>query len=546
LYYSGHGITDDYGELYFAVKNTDMELFASTAVEAAFVRRQLDSCMSQRKVVILDCCHSGAFASGTRSVLGSAIDTRAVFEGAGYGRVILTASNSIQYAWEGGEILGEAEEAVFTHFIVKGLQTGEADLKGDDKISLDELYNYTYEKVVSSGAKQTPQKFIDRAEGEIIIALSPRQAAKLAEEPKPEPVPELHPSLALRLSVKPQKVEIGEETKWTVTLRNDGKDDLRRVSVRHGLTLLDKPFELIMGKGRRFAFVKTYETKGTKSEKVTVAGIASDGSAVRDEASATVQVSPKPTPEVLNITSPVHLELIRIPAGAFYMGSDPERDNYGMVYEQPQHRVYVSEFYIGKYPITNEQYAAFVQATSYEPPEHWSEGKMPSGKEDHPVIEVSWEDAVKFCQWLEQETGKPYRLPTEAEWEKAARGTDSRIYPWDDDIWDETKCNTSENGVRVMTPVGQFSPQGDSPYGVSDMAGNVWEWCADWYDAEEYKSRAGKLVKDPQGPESGPHHRVVRGGSFFSNPMSARCAFRRWHYPFIPLRYLGFRVVVSS
>ncbi|MBI1882373.1 MAG: SUMF1/EgtB/PvdO family nonheme iron enzyme, partial [Chloroflexi bacterium] len=119
------------------------------------------------------------------------------------------------------------------------------------------------------------------------------------------------------------------------------------------------------------------------------------------------------------------------------MGSDPAQDKNARKDEQPQHRVYVSEFYIGKYTITNEQYAVFVQATKHRAPIYWKKGKIPAGKENHPVFYVSWDDAVVFCKWLSQETGRTFRLPTEAEWEKAARGTDGRIYPWGDQ-WDKT------------------------------------------------------------------------------------------------------------
>ena len=114
FYYSGHGFRDDYGELYLAVKNTEKESFSATGLDAAFVRAQLDRSSSQRKVVLLDCCHSGAFADETKSVLGSSVGTEEVFKGRGYGRVILTASNAVEFAWEGDELLGEAEASVFT------------------------------------------------------------------------------------------------------------------------------------------------------------------------------------------------------------------------------------------------------------------------------------------------------------------------------------------------------------------------------------------------------------------------------------------------
>ncbi len=234
---------------------------------------------------------------------------------------------------------------------------------------------------------------------------------------------------------------------------------------------------------------------------------------------ATPPPTPQPNPDRLTLDSPFHLELIRIPAGEFLMGSDKAKDRYARDNELPQHNVYVSEFYIGRYPITNVQYAAFKKI------------RMPSGQENHPVINVSWNDAQTFCQWLVKQTGKASRLPTEAEWEKAARGINGRIYPWGNER-DKSKLNSSESGVNGTTPVGIYSPVGDSPYGLADMGGNVWEWCADWYDEKEYQRQASNNinVRDPQGPASG-ENCVLRGGSYSAQAWYARCACRVANVP---------------
>ena len=134
-------------------------------------------------------------------------------------------------------------------------------------------------------------------------------------------------------------------------------------------------------------------------------------------------VQPVAAPDLLTLTTPIHIELVRVPAGEFLMGSDPKVDKDASSDEQPQHRLILPDFYIGKYPVTNEQYAAFVKATRQSAPEHWKKGQIPAGRGNHPVVEVSWQDAVAFCQWLSQTSGKTMRLPTEAEWEKAARGS---------------------------------------------------------------------------------------------------------------------------
>jgi formylglycine-generating enzyme required for sulfatase activity len=252
--------------------------------------------------------------------------------------------------------------------------------------------------------------------------------------------------------------------------------------------------------------------------------------------------SPKEEPErpdVLTITSPIHLELVRVPAGEFLMGSDPEKDEEAYGDEQPQHPVDLPEFTIGKYPITNAQYAAFVQASGHRAPKHWEKGEIPSGKEDHPVRYVSWRDAMAFCEWLSQETGKEFVLPSEAEWEKAARGTDGRIYPWGDEEPTADLCNFGKN-VGDTTPVGNYSPAGDSPYDCADMAGNVWEWTRSlWGENYPYDPADGRENLESDG------RRVGRGGAFGLDARDVRCAYRSLWHPHYRFRPDGFRVVVS-
>jgi len=251
---------------------------------------------------------------------------------------------------------------------------------------------------------------------------------------------------------------------------------------------------------------------------------------------------PTPTslPENLPNSQPFEPEMILIPAGEFLMGSDPSVDKDTQDNEQPQHRLYLPDYYVAKTPVTNAQYAAFVEVTGHEPPAHWEDGQPPSDKLDHPVVNVSWHDAVAYCKWLSEATGRIYRLPTEAEWEKAARGADGWIYPWGNQ-WDKTKLNSVEGGQVDTTPVGQYSPNGDSPYGVADMAGNVWEWTATkWqkpypYDVDEDEWTAGYL----EGSES----RVLRGGSWYDGQFDARCTSRYDSDPNVRDDDFGLRLV---
>jgi len=244
--------------------------------------------------------------------------------------------------------------------------------------------------------------------------------------------------------------------------------------------------------------------------------------------------APPPGMERVQLFEP---EMILIPAGEFLMGSDPIVDKDAMDNEQPQHTLYLPDYYMARAPVTNAQYAAFVEATGHRQPKHWKDRKPPSGKEDHPVVYVSWYDAVAYCDWLAEVTGKPYRLPSEAEWEKGARGSDGRIYPWGD-LWDAEWCNGGEGGEGDTTPVGAY-PEGASPYGLLDMAGNVWEFTRSVFKNYPYDPEDGREDPEAEG------HRVIRGGAFPSGRRVVRCAGRnRFVRCAARVGDVGFRVVV--
>ena len=203
--------------------------------------------------------------------------------------------------------------------------------------------------------------------------------------------------------------------------------------------------------------------------------------------------------------------------------------------------------YMARYPVTNAQYRRFVEAggynnlgwwsalgrswlqnpPAYRPkpitcPDFWADPSrnLPA----LPVVGVSWYEAEAYCNWLAAQTKQPYRLPTGAEWQQAAQGGDERVYPWGNE-WQAGRCNTRAAGLGQATPVGQFSPQGDSPLGCADMSGNVWEWCLDWYDDQQT-------------------YRVLHGGSWYSLEDFARCTYRHWDEPHVSNFNIGFRVVL--
>jgi formylglycine-generating enzyme required for sulfatase activity len=213
----------------------------------------------------------------------------------------------------------------------------------------------------------------------------------------------------------------------------------------------------------------------------------------------------------LDSLKPADAPMVLVPAGEFTMGSTMSTD------EQPVHRVYLDAFYMDKYHVTVGQYAKYLEATDMEAPPEWDIMNQPQHQK-RPVVNVSWFDAAAYCKWA----GK--RLPTEAEWEKAARGTDGRLYPWGNEPPTRLHANFGKKqwaNHMALVPVGMFE-MGKSPYGIYDMAGNAWEWVNDWYDHDYYKKSP---TKNPQGPAKG-KSKVVRGGNWLYIQEFLRSSFR--------------------
>jgi len=262
--------------------------------------------------------------------------------------------------------------------------------------------------------------------------------------------------------------------------------------------------------------------------------------------------------------APITFDWVTIPAGEFLMGSDKRKDKLAYDDETPQHTLHLPEYRIARVPVTVAQFAAFMAAkqgyrTTAEvqgSAGNWTGSKWeeikgadwahPRGpksdvraKQDHPVTCVSWHDAVVFCKWA------GVRLPTEAEWEKAARGTDGRIWPWGNQQPTDKLCNFNMN-VKDTTPVRRF-PDGASPFGVLDMAGNVWEWTSSLWGTDETKPEFGYPYAATDGRENldAPDTvlRALRGGSFGDDAQGVRCAYRVRLDPDSRHDFIGFRVV---
>jgi sulfatase modifying factor 1 len=258
-------------------------------------------------------------------------------------------------------------------------------------------------------------------------------------------------------------------------------------------------------------------------------------------------------------------ELALIPAGEFVMGSEDAEED-----ERPPHRVHVDDFLLAVHPVTNLEYARFVRETGHRVPAIyelplvvtvgsrdrertfrssgqpyiWTESDPPRDRLDHPVTLVRWDDAVAYCAWLSAATGRVVRLPTEAEWEKAARGgTEGKRYPWGDRL-DRNLANfLGDPGLRPQqgtTPCRAYPPNG---YGLFDMVGNVWEWVHDWYDPLYYAASPGR---NPEGPHHG-HLRIVRGGAWLVGDVRMLSCSHRHKVPADTYSYtIGFRVACPA
>jgi formylglycine-generating enzyme required for sulfatase activity len=260
-------------------------------------------------------------------------------------------------------------------------------------------------------------------------------------------------------------------------------------------------------------------------------------------------------------------ELKHIPSGPFLMGtSDAQvawlarrfdlarewRDKGYFNREQPQHTVWLPDYWMARYPVTVGEYRVFIQAGGYAQPGFWSDAgwawreqhditdprgwdeELWAGGDQLPVVGVSWYEARAYCRWLSEAMGRIYRLPAEAEWEKAARGTGGWLFPWGDEF-DAQRCNCRVSGLGHTVPVGRYSPAGDSPYGCAGMAGNVSEWTL------------SRLRPYPYADHDEPHgDRVIRGGSWHSPLLRVRTAARGHNDPWFSDTDVGFRCVCSS
>jgi iron(II)-dependent oxidoreductase len=289
--------------------------------------------------------------------------------------------------------------------------------------------------------------------------------------------------------------------------------------------------------------------KGVSFVFITGLGIAALGGMAR--ALDVSDVTREWTPEGKKLAAervklPAHDEMMRIPEGWFLMGSTKKVDRNAYPAEMPQRKVYLDAYEIDKFEVTTVQFLKFVLATNRDPLIDWQYdgGNFQEEMANHPVMHVSWFDADAYCKWI----GK--RLPTEAEWEKAARGEDGRIYPWGNQPAGLSRSNFGRTGLSgpvrdrperllLYPPIISVDKydNGVSPYGVFQMSGNVSEWVADWYEPKYY---ATAPEKNPKGPETGTQ-RAFRGGGWIDSTPTVRAAQRNGTEPSTKMNWMGFR-----
>ncbi len=491
FYFSGHGIQVG-GKNFMVPIGADMrsERYVSVdAVDVDTVLAQMDAAKNRLNIVILDACRDNPFGSRFRGV------TR------GLAPIDAPAGTLIAYATAPGRFArdGEGRNGVYTGALLTAVR--EPGLKLED----------VFKRVTGTVRRQTGGEQVpwvaSSVEGDFFFSLSAGTAAPppvVAATPPPEP-----PRPTIREEIRQ---ELGS---LALSARLEGVEvfvgDQRVGATRSGRALVVE--NLVAGSHRLRA------RRGDRTWEREVQVVANQRTEVL------IDIEPlRPEPP----RTEDRAEMVLVPTGEFWMGSDTG----GGEDEKPRHRVYLDAYSIDKYEVTNGLYGHFMAATGRAAPAYWTDNSFNGPTQ--PVVAVSWHDAEAYCKWA----GK--RLPTEAEWEKAARGTDGRTYPWGDQ-WDASRANSGESNLGKTAPVGSYA-DGASPYGAHDMAGNVWEWVADWYDKDYYKRSP---ERNPRGPDSGGSF-VLRGGSWGSNPFDLRTAYRDDNTPDGRFNNIGFRCARGS
>ncbi|MGC1306070.1 MAG: SUMF1/EgtB/PvdO family nonheme iron enzyme [Phormidesmis sp.] len=582
FYFTGHGIKDMTGDFYLTTTQT--QLFengrpnAGTAVEASFLKREVSNSMAARKVVILDCCFGAAFADGFLAMNDSSIDVEAQLGGKGW--CVLTASTSIRYALEQeGETL-----SVYTRYLVEGLKTGGAAPDAQAFISARNLHEYIEAKVKVAAPAMEPAIFNRQQGYDIVIAqaqvdngqqyrqqvqarihdgsIGPagraaleqwRQRLRLSAEHAATIENEiLHPYREKRRHLAVYTAALEAEKICGYPLNPRAVRDLK--DLQRLLSLRDEDVQLVEEQilGSPIAPCATAQIQmsvwhsSAKAPPIELGAYPTfcfETVKVNRQGEVIQRMLAEATTFSEDLGEGVALEMVRIPGGKFVMGaSHGEADSTAG--EGPQHEVTVPEFWMGKYAITQAQWqAATVSLREIQ------DSSVPTCLRgpNRPVENVFWTNAVEFCQWLSQRSGRAYQLPSGAQWEYACRAGTTTPFYFGETI---TPALANYNGSyaygdgprgkyrQETTEVGSFPP---NLFGLYDMHGNVWEWCLDdWHDFYKDVSVEGSAWR-----LSG-QKKFLRGGSWSYLPTNCRSAYRL-NYPFHNrIDDIGFRVVCQA
>ena len=487
VYYAGQALQDQFGGMYLAAADTSADVLDATGLPLNLLRDQLDRTRSIQNFVVLDCPTVAAYP-GARDIFGSASAILEALEGDRRSRMIIVSSDVVTGALEGEQVFGDATAGSLSSLLLKGLAKGEADLNSDGQISADELYEFVYRQSLSKEpAKPMPRKFASSDLGLLWIAKNPvLRPADLPEELKTalaSPLAWMREGaigeLERLLTSEDKSVSHAAHEALT-SLSNDPAPQisesatalLQSYAASHGsiekgasdhapppLATRDRRFPLwgwvaggvalLFGVGllAGLAGVRTATPQPTSTLEVPTP---SDAPIV-----ATVAEPPPPRPTAaIEAPLPLSLGMAPIPGGTYAIAED--------------RAITVGDYWIDRFEVSNEDFAVYLAETGQPLPRYWAEQDIPGQMADHPVRFVPWDQAQAFCEWA----GK--RLPSEAEWEIAARGKDALPYPW------------GEDAVGPMIPssgtyaIGSI-PTNRSTFGIFDMAGNVWEWVGEPY-----------------------------------------------------------------
>ncbi len=590
LYFSGHGITDEFGKFYFTScstrKTSQGKLNKGTAVPASFVHDVMENCTSNRQVVILDCCNSGAFGEGmiARDAEGK-IDFKQQL--GGEGRVVLTSSSAVEYSFERK---GE-ELAIYTRYLVEGIETGAADLDRDGKISVNELHDYAKDRVSKAAPSMRPQRYILREGEKIFLANAPISDPKLLYRSTVEEFSQdgiIRPAGRRVLNRRSQffNLTIAEAAAIEAEVLEPYRQHQRNLQDYEEVLQEEIAIESPLSPRTRQELKALQKELNLTDENV--GAIEQRFLKSRPDPPPVEPSTPRlapPTPRTVStfefdivtveaqksglfgqkkLTTQTRrgraeyftedflkLDMVSIPGGSFTMGST----EYGN--EKPAHKVTIAPFFMSKYAITQAQWSVIASL----PKINLDLKPDPSNFKgvNRPVEQVSWDEVVEFCDRISKKTGKLYRLPSEAQWEYACRAGTTTPFHFGETIttdlanyrgtdWDLNgkvypgNYGDGPKGIfrEQTTDVGSFPP---NTFGLYDMHGNVWEWCADpWHENYNNAPADGRVWELDSDHENS--LRLLRGGSWNDFPVNCRSASRLRLWRDVRNNVIGFRVLL--